>query len=323
MATINEFICLTSAGNTGVVPCFFDPKNIIGAFLTPKGAEVDVASLQANLIAKTHAASASARWYPIYDFETTTDNTEQKVIQTQPTGQKHVVREGFNDWSFDFVQGGLSLLSRIRKQNGSNWDFIFVDAGDPTRGQALIGTVGSTSTKLKAIPSDGMFFWGNPWKLNDGSKITQYQVQFGFKSVYVNDASLVRVAVASFDLPTTVKGLQDVVLSNPSATTAGLFNVKLLLDATQGNLGDLYSTELAATGMWVATNTATGAAITISGVTYNTTGKYFVVALSVADPDYPTPPATVTINLAAPAVLQAAGVDGYESTGAIAIASVA
>lgn len=323
MATLNQFICLTSAGNTGVVPCFFDPKNIIGAFLTPKGAEVDVASLQSALVAKTHATSAAARWYPLYDFVATTDATEQKTIQTFPTGAKKVVREGYNDWTFQFVEGGLSLLSRIRKQNGSNWDFIFVDAGDPTRGQALIGIVGSTATKLKAIPSDGMFFWGNPWKANDGSKITEYTAQFGFKSLYVNNVDLIRVAVATFDLPTTVKGLQDVVLTNPSATTAGLFRVALNMQATQGNLGDTYATELSVAGAWLMTNTATGAAITITGVTYSTTGGYFILTANTGDTDYPTPPATVTINLNTPSALQAIGVDGYESTGTIAVATVA
>lgn len=316
MATINSFQCLADAGNTGVVPCFLDVKNIVGAILAPKGSEIDVTSLQTNLIAKTHFVTKAGRYYPIYDFETTTDATEQKVVQNQPTGQKHVVREGFNDWSFAFVDGGLSLSKQIRKFNGSNWDFYFIDAQG-----VIYGIAGSTSDMLKAIPSDGGFFWCNPYKLNDGSKITEYSVQFVFKTTYANDL-LVGVQ-ADFDFPTTVKGLQNVTLSNPSATTAGLFRVKAVRTDTQGNLGDEFATELAVTSAWVIKNAATGAIVTTLSATYDVAGGYFIVGATTGDTDYPTPPAPVTINLGAPAVLQGLGVDGYESTGAISIATVA
>ena len=85
MATLNTLACANDVGNTGVGGCFYDPKNMIGAFLVPKGSEVDIASLQASLIAKTHHVSPSQRWYPVYGFETTTDSTEEKTVQTMPT----------------------------------------------------------------------------------------------------------------------------------------------------------------------------------------------------------------------------------------------
>lgn len=320
MATLNTLACANDVGNTGVGGCFYDPKNMIGAFLVPKGSEVDIASLQASLIAKTHHVSPSQRWYPVYGFETTTDSTEEKTVQTMPTGQKHVVREGYNDWKFQIVDGGLSLSLELRKFNGSNWDFIFIDGGDPSRGQALIGIVGSTSTKIKGIPSDGGFFWAAPFKLNDGSKITEYSVQYVFKSTYLNTKGLTAFVVTGFDLPTVVKGLQNVVLTGSAAVTKGTYYVTAKTEATGNDLGELYSTELASASMWSAKNATTGAVITISGVTYDADNGRFVLVLSTADTDYPTS-GDINFNLVAPATLQAAGVDGYESTGVLAIAS--
>ena len=315
MATINQLNCLQTAGNTGIGSCFLDYKNIIGAILAPKKSEFDVTTLQTTLIAGTHNANKALRLYPIYNFETTTDASEQKVIQTLGNGSKHVVREGLNDWSFEFVAGGLSLLSKLRLFNGSAWDFYFIDAN-----MTIIGIPGSTSTKLKAIPSDGGFFWAAPFKLNDASKITNYMVQFCFAQRYVNDASLIAQVQAGFDLPTIINGLQDVNLSGVADATSGSYDITAVTAATQTNMGDVYPVALAAAGLWVATNTLTGLPIAITAVTYNAINKTFVLALNKADANYPaTGGQTITFSLAVPAVLQAAAVDGYETAVTVAI----
>ena len=314
MATLGQLDCLNTAGNTGVGSCFFDPKNIIGAILAPKGYEFDVTTPQATLIAASHNAVAGSRIYPFYDFETTTDSTEAKTIQTMGTGAKHVVREGFNDWKFQYVSGGLSLLLEARLFNGPAWDFYFVDAQNN-----IIGIAGSTSTKLKAIPSTGGFFWAEPWKLNDASKITEYALQFVFNTTYANTKGVTKFVAAGFDVPTLLKGLQPVNLSSTVNATPDSYNVKVVTDAAQTNLGDLYPTTLASASLWVATNGTTGAAITITGVTYNATLGNFVLALDNADPDYPAIGGNIDLNLAAPAVLQAAGIDGYISSGKVTV----
>lgn len=314
MATINAINCITSAGNTGVGACFFDPANIVGAILAPKGYEFDTTTPQATLIAATHNVAKGSRLYPLYDFEAITDGTEQKTIQTMQSGQKHIVREGFNDWKFQYVSGGLSLLLNARNFNGSAWDYYFVDANG-----VMLGIVGSTATKLKAIPSTGGFFWAEPWKVNDGSKISEYMLQFVFNVKYLNTKSLFRYLATGIDLPSLVYGLQDLNLTSTVNATSGTYTVAVATDATATNMGDINAAGLAVIGNWTAANTATGAAITILTVTYSSTLGAFLVALDKTDTDYPTPGAgvKVTLNLAAPAVLQAAGVDGYESTAAV------
>jgi len=306
MAEVNKLDCLQTAGNSGVGTCFFDLKNMVGAFLAPKGYEIDVTDLQTALIAASHNDSKANRIYPIYDFSNTTDNTEDKIIQTMNTGAKYVVREGDNDWKFQYVEGGLSLEKELRKFNGPSWDFFFLDAD----GQ-FIGIEGSTETKIKAIPS--RFFWAGPFKLNDGSKITEYGLQFVFEVKYLND--YYAIAVADFDIPTIVKGLQNITVEASNSGTPGTYNVEVLTTATKTNVGDIYGDTLAVVGLWVATNFLTGNAITILTVTYDPDIKKYVLALDTADPDYPGVGEFLLINTASPSVLQAAGVDGYESTG--------
>jgi hypothetical protein len=312
MAVINALNCITTAGNTGVGACSFDPSNIVGAIIAPKGYEFDVTSPLATLIAATHNPAKGSRLYPVYDLEGITDSSEQKIIFTAPYGQKHVVREGYNDWLFMYVSGALSVLKNLRKFNGPSWDFYFLDANG-----VLLGIAGSTSTKLRAIPSTGGYFWAGPFKTNDGSKITEYPIQFVFNQKYLNDQF--KYLVTGIDMQSLVYGLQDLNLTSTVNATSGSYNVTVLTDATNTNMGDVNSAGLAVVGNWTAAKTSTGGAIAITSVTYDSVNKWFVLALNKADANYPTPGAGVyvTLNLAAPAVLQAAGVDGYESTGSV------
>lgn len=88
MATLNKLSDLSTIGNTGVGGLFFDPKIIIGVFLCPKNFELNIADVQTNLIAATHATSKKARIYPIYDLLSPKDSSEDKIVQQFNTGAK-------------------------------------------------------------------------------------------------------------------------------------------------------------------------------------------------------------------------------------------
>lgn len=320
MATIDSFPCISNVGNTGIQPCSLDYKFIQGAFLAPKGDEIDVTSLQTALAAKMYNSNKAARWYPIYGFETPTFNSEKKTIQTMANSAKHVVKEGFNDWMFQRTIGGLSAHKVLRLFNGPDWDFVFFD-NDP-KGQKFMGITGSSATKLKAIPSDQGFFWADYWEPNTGSEVAKYMAQFVYNGIYAND--LTRGVQANFDIPSLLPGLIDVNLV-ASATvngTSGSFNV-CIVSPLGVDIGARYSTALAAPGAWLSFVTTSGASITVSTVTWvpsTVTGVpgYFTIAVPTTTP-YPAS-GTVSFNLAAPSVLTATpyGV-AIESTGAVAI----
>lgn len=312
MASLNTLTCQLNSGNTGIGACYLNFKFIVGAIIAPKGYEFDVTTPQSTLSAAALNATKSLRVYPLYDFEAITDASEPKTIQTLGNGSKAVVREGFNDWTFQFRKGGLSLTNNLRKFNGDAWDFYFVDSDNK-----IMGIAGSTSTKLKAIPTTGGFIWTGPWKPNDGSKVTEYMIQFLFNQKYSMD--LVNYVEAGFDVPSLLYGLQDVVVTAVTGGTTGHYNVTAKTGSIGANLGDLYPVLLASPSMWSVVNSTTNAAVTITGVVYDAVNKVFQLTLDTSDTDW-TGATSVIINLVAPATLDAAGVTGLESTGGFTIA---
>lgn len=318
MANLNTLAASSQAGNTGKQAAAFQPKNIIGAILTPKGyvlTAAKIAALQTALQADALASSKLNRIFPVFGFVTAQDSSEDITLQTHGYGAKHVVREGFNDWKYEYVDGQTSLHKNLRLFNGSGRDFLFVDSANMIIGTNTVDSTGSPA--LKAIPCDGGFFYAHPWKANDGSKITQYLLQFVFQPKFIND--YLGFIDAGFDLSSNLSGAVDVALSSPSANaTSGSYNVVAKTADVNTNLADLYPTELAAPGAWIATGTA-GASIPVTGVTYNAAIGGFTLVLDKTSANYPTVVGSkVTISLASAMALAALGVTYYES-GSVAI----
>lgn len=313
MAFLNSLSCLQITANTGIGACPIDPKNITGVILAPKGFTLDATSastLQTALEAAALSVTKSTRILPIYSLGEPKDSSEDVTIQSFNTGQKAVVREGYQDWTFQIIEsGGIDLLKKLRTLNVVNtaYDFFFVDSQN-----LLIGTIDPNSaTNIKAIPSDGGYFYAHPWKMNDGSKVAAYMIQFVFKPIYINEQ--LAYAQTNFSLQDNVKGLQDVTLNSPSTNaTSGSYNLTATVVNGQINMHDAYGTILAAPGLWTAINTATGLAITILTVTSNAVFNGWVIALDKTSPNYPTS-GTVTFSLGAPATLSASSVLNYES----------
>lgn len=325
MAGINQINCLNLVKNSGIQACFLDPKFMSGSIHAPRGFQFDVTAntgnMQTTLAAAFYASSKAARLYPFYDFEKPTDASDKLTLQSMPNGAKHPVREGYNDWSFQYFDGGLTQHQAARTFNGSNWDFYFIDS-DPQRSgiMKIYGIQGSTSSMLRAFPvNPGGFFWAHPWTLNTGTELSAYMLQYSFLQKYTND--LIRFVEVPFDFPTVLPGLQDVVLSSPSANaTPGSFNVAVT-SLMGTDIATQNATALAVAGLWTANNATSGASITPSSVTFvppvGTALGYFTIAMPTTAPPYPAS-GNVLINLGVPATLVAAGLD-YESTGAVSI----
>ena len=314
-----------AAGNSKPSAIYLDVKNIIGVILAPKGYQISNTNLATAAAAITALqadianSSKAARLFPIFGFEQIADNSEDIQVQTTSIGSRHVVREGYQDWKFEFFTGGLSLLASLRKFNkqSTSHDFFFIDAQNRLIGMAI--SDGSGNTILQAIPCDGGFFWAHPWKMNDGSKLAQYMLQFVFAPKYINE--LVNyVDLSAYDLPTTLIGLEDVNLTGVANATSGSYDI-VPQTPTGIYLAANYGTALAQNGAWGATNLA-GAVIPITGITAVGDGKTFTVALDKTSPNYPsTGGAKVFINFTAPAVQAALTIafTGFESTGAVGI----
>ena len=316
----------TAAGNSKASAIYFDVKNITGAILTPKGYQISnanlatVAALLAALQADCNNANKAARLFPIYGFEQISDNSEDLQVQTTSIGSRKPVRDGYNDWGFEFFTGGLSLLNQLRKFNkqSDSHDFFFIDANNRLIGMTATDSTGNTI--MQAIPSNGGFFFAHPFKMNDGGKLAGYKLQFVFHPKYIND--LVNyVDLNAVDLATTLYALEDVNLTGIADGTSGTYDI-VLQTPTGIYLATNYAAALTQNGAWVATNTQTGVAIPITGVTAKGDGHTFLVVLNKVDANYPTVGGQkVTITLAAPAALAAltTPLTGFESTGGVSI----
>jgi hypothetical protein len=175
----------------------------------------------------------------------------------------------------------------------------------------FIGTKKTASDGKLGLAGVPLTFHANKWKLNDGANVTAYTVYFDIDSKYLN-ASLGFV-VADFN-PEEITGLQNIALQQVGGSAAGVFNIRVLTGCDYGNLYSLYSTELAATAMWVVKNKETGAAITLTSVAADPNTESFTITASSADTDYPdTATDLLTVSLVDPPTLDAADVSGFES----------
>ncbi len=311
MATLlNTLDCANGAKNVGYGGCILDPKNIIGAIEVPKGDYLSAANLATKaalytaLLAKATLDSPLLRWYPIWNLEAVTINSGDPTIQTLGYGGKYVVRDDYYDWMFQFVQGGLCLLKNLRSHNGAGKNYFFID-----REGLIIGV--KNGVNLYPVPLQ--FFYAHPFKINDGSNISAYNIQFVFQQRYINE--LVGFAQLAFDSGydiTNMTGLQDVQIEAFSTLVAGVVKVQFFTGCDHKNLYDQYSAVLATKANLVVKNKTTGAAITITTDVVDASNKAFTLTLDTTDTDYPGSGQDLTIELVGPVALSAAGMPGYE-----------
>lgn len=317
MALIGAINCLSSVGNTGNPVCYFDPAFLSGAVLVPRGASYDTTAnsgvVLTTLTGNFYNVNKAARWYPLYDFEKPTDNSDKLVEQSMPNGASHPVREGFNKWMFQYFDGGLTKHNNIRLFNGSNWDFFFIDTDLQTGLQRLIGIQGSTANLLQGFPCNpGGFFWAHPFKPNTGTERSAYELQFNFSQRYTNTKGLIQFQSVPFTFDTSLPGLVDMNIQASTTVngTAKNFNI-CLVSPTGQDIGALYTTFFTTSSNWVI-KTAAGVSLTITGSPTWTPSPdgiqpgYYTIVIGATG--YPTPPAPIVFNTVPPATLVAGGI---------------
>lgn len=301
---LNNISCTTEGGNTGYGTCFLNPKNIVGGFIVPKDFELVTADLatSAATITKLEAGTllaAASRVYPLPRFENLTDNTEEATLQTLGYGGLHKTREGRYNWTYQFVDGGLCLSNALRKFNGKKVYVIFFDAEGLVVGQKV-------GTSIKGIPMT--LFDAKPFKLNDGSNVAAYNVQFIFEALYINE----NIGFSSAEVADLmdIQGLQNIALT-AGTRAANVLKVTAKYGCDGENVYDLYSTELAEVTAWAVTS-PTGAVLTITSVAVDANISGWTITVDAADPDYGASD-TFTVSMGAPSVLDGLGVSGFES----------
>ncbi len=310
MATIfNSTDCTTNRKNTGFSDCFADITSILGFFIVPSSFNLDADDLvsKATALAALQAAALSdtkgSRIYPVHQLKNPADSSEDTTKQTFSDGSQAVVREGLMMWDFQVTSGGLCLHKSLRTHNQNGGYIIFYDANFTLYGWA------KNAGEIWGVPLN--FLWTKPWKMNDGSNVTAYMVGMAFAPRYVNEA----IGYAKMDSTLeAITGIQDVVLTEVAFDDeTGVAEVSALLECGATNMAEIYGAELDVAGAWVAENALTGETITIDAVSViGGIDPRFQITFDVDDPHYPAS-GTILLSMAALSVLEALGVEGFES----------
>jgi hypothetical protein len=311
---VNTINCAGNVGNTGIEACFFDPKNIIGAIITPYGYKLTAAEVaagpQVQLAQDAMNDNKLDRVFPAGNFVDTKDSSDAPKMQTFGYGLKFTIIEGSLDWQYQFVKGGVQLHKQFRTFNGGNFGTYFYTV-QPGGQNALIGTQILESDGTYSIGSIPMTeIWTDPWKPNTGAATAAYLINFRFLPKYINDQ--LAFVLTDADLAETINGLVDVKLSGVASSTSGSYTLSAATAGAGTNMYALYATELAEVSLVTALNPATGLPIAIATVTQNPTAQGWTVSLTKTDPNYPAAGGKVTFIVSGPTELSVAGIEGYD-----------
>lgn len=317
MAELNVITCVQSgagASNTGVGSCTFDPKEIIGALLVPKGLSLsnsEVVDLKETLISLANEDDRSKRVFPIGTFVELEDGSEDEQTEEFGYGVSKVTREGTYILSFRFTNGGKCLHSKLRAFNGAedSYDVIFVD-----RQQALLGTM----VEKDGEPALGGYaleeLYVPKMTFSDGSASTGYWIRFTLADVAeVNDrfGFVLPAPQDVFNVIRTVRGMIDIVLrAGTTSLSTGEVTVTALANCGSTNIAELFGQELNDTSLWIVTAPLGVVAITSVSVI---DGKFELV-LDTSDSNYPSANDVISIKLDEPSSLETAGLVSPEGS---------
>lgn len=312
---INSISCATSIKNTGTGDCTFIPGFVKGWFRVGNNFKVDPTvaatpeSLKAYMTSLILSDDPSQRIYPVKGIKSITDSSEDTTFQTFGDGTQVPVRDGFMNFTLQYVDGGMCLHLALRSMNGTGGKYVFWDQNN-----VLMGTGSTDADGVRSLVGAPALFYENKWKLNDGSNVANFGSFFSIDPYYLNEA--LAFVPAGFNLG-ELSGLQTMVLRQGSvAPVGGVIRFKALAGCDYANQFSLYSDELIDETLYIATNKATGAQIDITSVTATGSGATgeFILTLDSTDPDYPaTTTALIDIRLVGPTELAAADIVGFES----------
>lgn len=310
---INSIECASNIRNSGFGSCTFTPGFTKGWFRVGKNFKIDATvaasptTLRAYMQSLLIADDPSQRIYPVHGIKAVTDNSEDTTMQTFADGTQVPVRDGFYNWTYQYIDGGMCLHLALRTWNNTGGLYIWYDQNN-----TILGTIDTDTDGNRSIVGAEALFYENKWKANDGSNVAAFTSFFSVDSVLLNEnLGFIR---AGFNLA-SLKGLETLVLKQGTiAPAAGVLHVAIAAGCDYANQFSLYGTQLADESLWIAKNETTNGVIDITSVTASTANQDMIVTLDTSDPDYPaTATAKVLLTLVGPTGLDAADIPGFES----------
>lgn len=251
-----------------------------------------------------HAAKRD-RAYPLFGQEapirTITNNKENDVLVTLDDGSTVFLRYGFFNRSFETTSGGLCYAKALQSLNKSGYTIVEIDQA----GQMLVRDYGNDT--YGGLKIDFMY---SPSPVLADLKSTPYKNMFQLSyspTEYVNNG-LILAGAESF---LSLMGLIDAKTYALGVSTTGYLSIDIETECAETDLVDVFGADWEDVTNFVVTNKATGAVVTLSGVT-TVSGALRLAGTFVTGQTY-------VVNCAAPSVLKTNGIEGYEVTEAVEI----
>lgn len=310
MSLINPCNLNVAPSNTGS-ECSDSMKASAMIIMVPKSAKwtdadiTNAGSFTAFVETKIHAAFGS-RWYPIFGTNTPissiTESNESDVIETQEDGSKSFIRYGYYNRTFVTTEGGLCLAAHLMAFRGFNYAFIEVDiTGQVIMMQNADGSYSGFPTTLAYAPASMLANLKTAYKnqfMLSFSPLTY--VQKG-KVFGTDDTENILSVVGLLDTAVTVgTGTQSTthIFVGVETICAETDLVALYTGTGAGKIGQIAN--------FIVKKVSDGTVVTPSAIAI-TSGEVNLTGTFITGTDY-------TVELAAPSVLKANGIEGYEGT---------
>lgn len=301
MALINPCVPGVGIKNTGV-ECSDAMLATYMLLMVPKSAtwdSDDEDDFTTYAKAQCHA-SAATRWWPLFGrnakINGITDSPEADVVETMEDGSKSFIRNGMFNRTFMTTKGGDCFAKALQSMDR---DYAFIEIDVEGKVKRLVnadGTFSGIPVNVSYAPTPELANLKTTFK----NKFT-----LDFNPIdYINNSGIVKGDSTEDIL--SLRGLFDTAVSdsdNLNTTTKVYVDVATICGET--DLIDLYGATLAVLGNFILHN-AVGTVNTPSAVAIVSGRLEFTGTFATGT--------NITVALAAPSVLLAAGIEGYEGT---------
>jgi len=246
-----------------------------------------------------------ARWYaffgPDVPIRRITTNKESDVLFTADDGTQIFIRYGVLNRAFGTTEGGLCFAAALMTLNKSGYSFIEIDnANQVMFRKNTDGTYSALKSTFVYSPSPDLADFKNPGFTNFSYSIKPEE--------YVQNGVIFQ---ADDDSLLDLLSLADTAVTDATGSSATKLKIGVETLCGETDLVALLGAPLAAVGNFIVTLKSTGAVQTITAAA--------IVSGHIELTGTFTSAAVYTVALAAPSVLLAAGIEGYEGTESVDI----
>lgn len=311
MADYNEGICAEENLNTGYDGCVTPPAPLVRVISTAKNEQIPASfwlTPEVSLKGKLLNDDATVRWSSSPRFNDVTEAIQETATVTAADGSIFTLKEGSTNYQFLLKDTNPCAQKAIRAFDGTKKPLLLVQSNRVILGQKSYSLTSPYAMQMGGYKPQRAYV--PKASLRTNADTANSMLMLNFIDPKQDEANMVSIALPDIDLDSL---LDQYVVTNAyirlstAMTTTGVVKFKIWSGCGNVNLGIEYAADWTA-ALFTFINATTGLALAKTIAINATTGEITMTAT--------TPPAASTpmvIGLAAISVLEAAGIEYYET----------